>query len=92
MAGVNLTYEGNSVEGVFNTQTHEAELIPGGLNNEYDTTFLMLNSDITDAGITFVKGKKATLQSRDWKIERIESGEVTTTLILAGWDESSIRG
>ena len=91
LAGVNLTYEGNTVEGIYNTETQEAELIPGGLNSEYETTFLMLNEDITTAGISFQKGKKCTLQSKDWKIDRIEVGEVTTTLMLAGWNESGIN-
>lgn len=91
LAGVNLTYEGNSVEGIFNTQSHGAELIPGGLNNQYEATFLMRNTDIETAGVTFVKGKKCTLQSRDWKIEEIETGEVTTFLMLAGWHESTVN-
>ena len=91
LSGVSLTYEGNSVEGIYNTQSQEAELIPGGLNNEFDASFLMNNTDITTAGITFVKGKKATLQNADWKIERIEVGEVATTLYLAGWNESTVN-
>jgi hypothetical protein len=91
IGGVNITYAGDTVEGVFNTETIEASLIVGGLNSEYEATFLMANTDIVAAGVTFEKGKKATLQSKDWKIERIESGEVTTTLYLTGWHESTLN-
>jgi hypothetical protein len=90
LSGVTLTYEGDSVEGIYNTQSQEAELIPGGLNNQYETTFLINNVDIAAAGIAFVKGKKATLQSREWKIDRLDVGEVTTLLYLVGWNESAV--
>jgi len=90
LGGTTCTYSGVSITGIFNTVSDESELITGGLNPEKNTTILFNNTDITTAGITFQKGKKATIDSADYKIMSIDSGAVTTTLTLGDWNVSTI--
>lgn len=77
-----LTYEGDTIQGVFNEKQLTSELDFGGKIVRYETSFLMPQTLIASEGITFSKDKECTIDGRTWKIAIIIDGPVSTTLML----------
>jgi len=77
-----LTYEGDDIEGVFNEKALSSELDFGGKIVRFETSFLIPQTLIAAAGITFSKDKQCTVDGRTWKIARIIDGPISTTLML----------
>lgn len=77
-----LVYEGDSLQGVFNEKQLGSELDFGGKIVTYETSFLIPETLISAAGVTFSKDKQCTVDGRTWKIARIIDGPVSTTLML----------
>ncbi|MCM8526667.1 MAG: hypothetical protein NE327_09140 [Lentisphaeraceae bacterium] len=87
-----LTYEGQSIKGLYNEKSLDPEFDYGGKNKVYRTTFLMQNSDITEAGVTIQDDKKCTLDGKTWKIDKIIDGPVATMIELGDPNESKVPG